>query len=153
MVKMLRLSKLADYAIVIASHCARFPEQTHTAAEIALTVNIALPTVQKILKRLSRAGVFQSERGPHGGYRLARRPEQISIAQIIAALEGPIGLTECSLAENHCQQAQGCNIRSNWTLINQAIRIALETVSLADMVKPISREIPITLESLHTHPR
>lgn len=150
---MLRLSKLADYAIVIASHSARVPEQTHTAAEIALTVNIALPTVQKILKRLGRAGIFQSERGPHGGYRLARRPEQISVAQIIAALEGPIGLTECSLAENHCQQAQGCDIRSNWALINRAIRIALETVSLADMVKPLPREIPISLEGLHAHIR
>jgi FeS assembly SUF system regulator len=150
---MLRLSKLADYAIVIACHSAREPQQTHTAVEISRSVNIALPTVQKILKRLNQAGLFQSERGPHGGYRLAKRPEQISVADIIAAMDGPIGLTECSLAENHCQQAQGCDIRSNLALINRAIRIALETVTLADMVKPIPQEIPISLEGLHANLR
>lgn len=150
---MLRLSKLADYAIVIACHSARELQQTYTAAEIARAVNIALPTVQKVLKRLSQVGIFQSERGPHGGYRLAKQPENISVAQIIAALDGPIGLTECSLAENHCHKAQGCDIRSNLSLINRAIRIALETVTLADMVKPIPQEIPISLEGLHANLR
>lgn len=150
---MLRLSKLADYAIVIACHSARQPQHTHTAAEIAASVKIALPTVQKLLKRLSQAGIFYSERGPHGGYRLARQPEQISIAQIIAALEGPIGLTECSLADNHCQQAPGCHLRSNWTLISRAIKVALDTVTLADMVKPMPQEVPISLAGLNTHLR
>ncbi|GAB6068092.1 SUF system Fe-S cluster assembly regulator [Methylothermus subterraneus] len=150
---MLRLSKLADYAIVIASHSARDPKRTHTAAEIALTVNLALPTVQKILKRLNRAGLFQSERGPHGGYKLARRPEQISIADLIAAVEGPIGLTECSLAENLCLKAQGCTVRGNWNLINRAIQAALETVTLADMVHPMPQEIPISLDSLRPSAR
>ncbi|XSG85839.1 MAG: SUF system Fe-S cluster assembly regulator [Methylohalobius sp. ZOD2] len=150
---MLRLSKLADYAIVIASHSAREPERTYTAPEIAETVNIALPTVQKVLKQLGRAEIFRSERGAHGGYRLARRPEHIHIAQIIAALEGPIGLTECSLAENHCQQSDDCDIRGNWTLINRAIRTALETVTLADMVKPAPREMPISLSGLRANVR
>ncbi len=149
---MLRLSKLADYALVIAAHSAKTPQRTHTAAEIALTVRIALPTVQKILKRLSQAGIFQSERGPHGGYRLARCPEEISVADLIAAMEGPIGLTECTLAESRCQQAQACGIRLNLTLIDRAIRVALETVTLADMVKPTA-EIPISLKALHAHPR
>ncbi|MCX8048616.1 MAG: SUF system Fe-S cluster assembly regulator [Methylohalobius sp.] len=150
---MLLLSKLADYAIIIASYSAREPQQTYTAAEIALAVNIALPTVQKILKRLNQAGLLQSERGPHGGYRLAKRPDEISVAQIIAALDGPIGLTECSLAEDHCQKAKGCNIRSNLSLINQALKIALEAVTLADMIKPTPREVSISLDSLRAHVR
>lgn len=150
---MLRLSKLTDYAIVIACYNARAPETMHSAAEIAQAIGIALPTVQKILKRLTQAGIFRSERGAHGGYRLARSPERVNIAQIIAAMEGPIGLTECSLAGSHCQQAEGCDIRSNWALINRAIQTALEAVTLADMVRPTPREIPISLGSLRSAAR
>ncbi len=150
---MLRLSKLTDYAIVIACHCARSPQKLHNAAEISAAVGIALPTVQKLLKRLTQAGIFRSERGVRGGYRLATPPKQINVAQIISALEGPIGLTECSLAESQCQQAEGCDIRGNWTLINHAIQTALEAVTLADMVKPAPREIPISLSGLHVSAR
>ena len=146
---MLRLSKLTDYAIVIACHCAREPQRLHNAAEIAGRVGIALPTVQKLLKRLTQAGLLRSERGAHGGYRLARDPAAINIAQIISALEGPIGLTECSLAENQCRQAAGCDIRGNWALINRAIRTALEAVSLADMVRPTPRETSISFDGTH----
>ncbi len=146
---MLRLSKLTDYAIVIACHCARNPQALHNAAEISSSVGIALPTVQKVLKRLTQAGILRSERGAHGGYLLAAAPHQVSVARVIAALEGPIGLTECSLAESQCRQADGCDIRGNWTLINRAIQAALEAVSLADMVKPAPREIPISLGALH----
>ncbi len=146
---MLRLSKLTDYAIVIACYCARKPQALHNAAEISTAVGISLPTVQKILKRLTQAGIFRSERGAHGGYCLADQPQQVNVAQIIAALEGPIGLTECSLAENQCQQEEGCDIRGNWALINRAIQTALEAVTLADMVKPAPREIPISLGGLH----
>jgi len=150
---MLRLSKLTDYAIVIACHCARTPEALHNAAEISGSVGIALPTVQKILKRLTQAGILRSERGAHGGYRLAAVPTHINVAQIISALEGPIGLTECTQADNQCQQAQGCDIRGNWALINRAIRTALEAVTLADMVKPAPREVPISLSGLHASMR
>ncbi len=146
---MLRLSKLTDYAIVIACHCARTPEALHNAAEISASVGISLPTVQKILKRLTQANILSSERGAHGGYRLSETPERVSVAQIISALEGPIGLTECTLAESQCEQAQGCDIRSNWALINRAIQTALDAVTLADMVNPVIREVPISLSDLY----
>lgn len=146
---MLRLSKLTDYAIVIACHSARDPSRLHSASEIADAVGIALPTVQKILKRLAKTGILHSERGAHGGYRLALAPHRIDIARIIAAMEGPIGLTECTLAASRCQQAKGCGIRGNWNLINRAIRTALEAVTLADMVRPASPELPISLGALH----
>ena len=150
---MLRLSKLTDYAIVIACFGAREPEAMHSAAEIAQAIGLALPTVQKILKRLTQAGIFHSERGAHGGYRLARPPKTINIAQIIAAMEGPIGLTECTLAENHCRQAEDCDIRGNWALINRAIQTALEAVSLADMVRPAPQEVSISLSGLRSAAR
>ena len=133
---MLRLSKLTDYAIVILSFMAKEELQGHTAVEIASVTGIAVPTVSKILKLLVNAKILSSTRGAKGGYALARLSENITIAHVISALEGPIALTECSMSQHGCEQASGCSIRGNWNLINQTIHNALASVTLADMVKP-----------------
>jgi FeS assembly SUF system regulator len=153
---MLRLSKLTDYATVILSFIARDTAQVHAAMEIAAATGIALPTVSKILKRLVNAKVLCSTRGAKGGYALARMPEHISIAAVISALEGPIAITECSISQQGCEQAVGCEIRGNWNLINQTIHNALESVTLADMIRPIpaqdarwQQEILIPVASLY----
>jgi FeS assembly SUF system regulator len=139
---MLRLSKLTDYATVILSFMARDNTQVHAAMEIASVTGIALPTVSKILKLLVNAKVLMSTRGAKGGYALARTPEKITIAAVISALEGPIALTECSISQQGCEQASGCEIRGNWNLINQTIHNALESVTLADMVSPVRSQDP-----------
>jgi len=148
---MLRLSKLTDYATVILSFMARDKVQAHTAMEIAAATGIALPTVSKILKLLVKAKVLMSTRGAKGGYALARMPEKISVATVISALEGPIALTECSISHQGCEQASGCDIRGNWSLINQTIHDALESVTLADMIRPAAmpEEILIPVASLY----
>ena len=133
---MLRLSKLTDYATVILSFMARDREQMRAAMEIAGMTGIALPTVSKILKLLVNAEVLISTRGAKGGYVLARMPEEISVAAVISALEGPIALTECSISHRGCEQASGCDIRGSWSLINQTIHNALESVTLADLIRP-----------------
>ena len=133
---MLRLSKLTDYATVILSFMARDREQMRAAMEIAVMTGIALPTVSKILKLLVNAEVLISTRGAKGGYVLARMPEEISVAAVISALEGPIALTECSISHRGCEQASGCDIRGSWSLINQTIHNALESVTLADLIRP-----------------
>jgi FeS assembly SUF system regulator len=132
---MLRLSKLTDYATVILSFMAKHDRDVHAAIEIASVTGIALPTVSKILKLLVNAKVLISTRGAKGGYTLARAPEKITVANVIGALEGPIALTECSISLQGCEQASGCDIRGNWSLINQAIHNALESVTIADMIK------------------
>lgn len=139
---MLRLSKLTDYATVILSFMARDNSHLHAAMEIASVTGIALPTVSKILKLLVNAKVLMSTRGAKGGYELARAPEKISIAAVISALEGPIALTECSISQQGCVQASGCEIRGNWNLINQTIHNALESVTLADMIRPARSQDP-----------
>ena len=139
---MLRLSKLTDYATVILSFMARDNSHVHAAMEIATATGIALPTVSKILKLLVNAKVLSSTRGAKGGYALARTPEEISIAAVISALEGPIALTECSISQQGCVQAAGCEIRGNWNLINQTIHNALESVTLADMIRPARAQNP-----------
>lgn len=133
---MLKLSKLADYATVLMTLVAREPQRLHSGLELAERSRLPAPTVAKLLKSLARGGLLQSLRGAHGGYRLARAPEHISVADIIAALEGPIGVTECATHPGGCTLESGCSTRANWRLINVAIRQALEAVSLAQMAAP-----------------
>lgn len=147
---MLRLSKLTDYATVILSYMAKTNVEVHSAVELSDATGIALPTVSKILKILVNAKVLVSSRGINGGYALARSPGQISVAEVISALEGPIALTECSISHEGCEQASGCEISGNWGVINQVIRNALEAVSLADMIKPAQpQEFLIPVASLY----
>jgi FeS assembly SUF system regulator len=141
---MLRLSKLTDYATVILSVMAKDASRVYAAMEIANVTGIALPTVSKILKALLNANVLVSTRGAKGGYALATTPENITVATIISALEGPIAVTECSISLQGCEQAAGCNISGHWNVINRAIYNALESVTLADLIKPQETLIPIT---------
>ena len=133
---MLRVSKLTDYATVVMTALADAPECVHSAQELAEKARLELPTVSKLLKQLAQASLVESFRGVNGGYRLSRSPERISIADIVVAMEGPIGMTECSAQTGLCGHEPHCGVRVNWRRINQAIAQALGGVSLADMVRP-----------------
>lgn len=148
---MLRLSKLTDYATVILSYMARDKSHIHAAIEIADATGIMQPTVSKILKLLVKAQLLTSSRGAKGGYGLAKEPENISVAAVISALEGPIAITECSISDDNCQQSSACEIRGNWHLINQTIHNALESITLADLIIPISQpeEFSIPVTAIH----
>lgn len=153
---MLRISKLTDYAIIVLGYMAKNPEQTYAATDLADSSGVAVTTVSKVLKALTRAEVLTSTRGAKGGYQLARTPEKTTVASIIFALEGPIALTECGLDQDACQQFSSCHIRGNWTVINRALRTALESVTLADMARPMVQlpdEIRIPLNSISVQPK
>lgn len=139
---MLRMSKLTDYSTVIMSYMARQPRDVHSVTEMAAAVGVAAPTTSKILKTLARRDLVQSLRGAKGGYRLSRPPEQISIAEVIDAMEGPFGVTECSAVAGLCAQEAGCPLQRNWQRLNQVIRQALDRVTLADMSRPSFRPAP-----------
>lgn len=134
---MLRMSKLTDYGVVIMSHLARTPQQALSAAQVAAQVGIAQPTVSKILKILAREGLLSSARGLKGGYCLALPAAEISLSDLIHALEGPLALTECGQQGGLCQMEQACSIRNNWRYINRMIHETLSGISLAQMNKPI----------------
>jgi FeS assembly SUF system regulator len=141
---MLRLSKLTDYGVVIMAHMAR-QERFFAAAELAAGIGLRLPTASKILKRLARGGLLQSARGAKGGYVLARQADQISIAQIIAAMEGPIGLTECIVRTGTCALEGTCALKDDWHTINRRICDVLEEISLADLTQPrLSKTVDAT---------
>src|SRR6185312_732908 len=133
---MLRVRKLTDYATEVMTVLAAAPARVHSAQELAERVRLELPTVSKLLKQLASAGLIESFRGVNGGYRLARAAERISIADIVIAMEGPIGMTECSAQSGLCDHESHCGVRVNWQRINEAIAGALAGVSLADMLKP-----------------
>ena len=135
---MFRLSKLTDYATVVMTHLARSPEGVFSAQELARGTGLGLPTTAKLLKKMASAGLVDSYRGTQGGYRLARGPAQISVFDVIAAMEGPVAMTECSLHKGLCAQEPVCSVRGNWRRINQAVVAALKEVNLLDMTQPLA---------------
>jgi FeS assembly SUF system regulator len=139
---MLRVTKLADYGIVMLTYFATHEGNTHNARDIARIVKLPLPVVSKVLKLLAREGLLSSQRGIKGGYILARPPAEITVADIIRALEGPIAVTECTdILSGGCGLETGCPVKTNWHLINTAIQDALKKISLAEMTQPLPRPL------------
>ena len=131
---MLRVSRLADYASVVMACLGRHAGEILPAVQVGAETHLGAPTVSKLLKRLTQAGLVESFRGVAGGYRLARPARDISLAEIVEALDGPIGLTECSLGHMGCERQSFCAVSRDWQGIGAAIDGALRAVSLADML-------------------
>lgn len=138
---MLKLSKMADYGTVVLTAMIADPERSRSANEIAATIKVPLPTVSKILKMLGHGGLVSSLRGVKGGYRLARPANQISLVDIIHAMDGPIGVTECSVTPGLCTQEAGCAVRANWLRINQAVLGVLQAITLDQMLAPVPQAV------------
>ena len=131
---MLRVSKLTDYATVLLCQLALQPAVLRPATELAEATRLEPPTVSKVLKLLGSAGLVQSQRGVAGGYRLARPASEISVAQIVEAIDGPIGMTECSAQAGQCSHEPHCAARASWLRISLAIERVLADMTLADML-------------------
>ena len=130
---MLRISKLTDYATVLLGRLATDPARQYNAAQLAELTRLAVPTVSKVLKQLHRRGLVTSVRGAHGGYRLAQPPEQITAAQILDALEGPVALIECARSTHHCGIESTCGVGHAWQRVNLAIRRSLQEITLLEL--------------------
>ena len=135
---MIRLGKMTDYGLVLMTHVARKrPGTLHTARGLALDSGFPVPTVSKLLKLLQQSGFLTSQRGTKGGYSLAREAQDISVADMIGALEGPIALTDCSTDLGLCDFERGCPVKHNQRIINQVVRGALDKLTLADLAHPM----------------
>jgi len=131
---MLRVNRLTDYAVMLLVDLLQ-SEPVHPAAELAAGSGIPLPTVSKILKQLVRAEILRSVRGANGGYGFARSPAEISMAEIIEALEGPIAVTGCVEDGGEvCDRQGACPMSSHWNAVNVAIRRSLDEVRLIDLL-------------------
>lgn len=132
---MLRLSNFADYGVVVMTAAARAAGEgiLISATRVSEESGIPYATAAKLLGHLGRAGLLVSQRGAGGGFGLARDAGAISLADIIEAIDGPIGLTHCSQPDSICDLSPGCTVRPHWEPVNRAVRDALANVTLADM--------------------
>ena len=133
----MRLSSMADYAVVTmtaaAGHCGGVRV---SAGQLAEETGLPAPTVQKLVSRLTAAGLLRSSRGVGGGLKLARPAAAITLADIVEAVEGPIALTSCSEHGRHdCTLEQACSVRPHWGVVNQALRGALANINLTSLAQ------------------
>jgi FeS assembly SUF system regulator len=136
---MFRLSKLTDYAVVVLVRLARSGTlAVQTSPGISGSTGIPEPTVAKVLKAMAGKGLVASLRGAHGGYRLVRQLDQITVAEVIEAIDGPIALTAC-VDGGDCESQCLCPMRGRWDPVNTAIRAALTAITLADMESAAAR--------------
>lgn len=146
---MLRLSKLTDYGIVLLASLARDgSRESRNARQLAAGTELPVPVVSKVLKQLARGGVLESQRGARGGYSLALPAQRISVAAVIGALEGPVAITECASGPSVCSHEGTCAVRDPVHVLNNVVREALATVSLADLIDPAFSALGDTSESL-----
>jgi FeS assembly SUF system regulator len=117
---------------------AKIPDVVHSASMLGESLHLSLPTVSKILKLLAEASLVQSVRGAKGGYRLKQTPENITLLQIMSAIEGPISLTECCHEYTRCAVSKHCVMKANWFKLNHHIIQLFERIRLCDMIQPLS---------------
>lgn len=138
----MRLSSLADYAVVLMSAAARHCGGMRcNARALAEETGLPLPTTQKLVSKLAAAGLIESVRGAGGGFRLARPPAAITLADIVEAVEGPITVTLCTSEQAHdCAIEKSCQVRPHWQIVNRTIREALSNVTLASLARALPAE-------------
>lgn len=133
----MRLSHLADYAVVLMTAAARRPAGARlSATELSCETGVPLPTAQKLMGQLAASGLLSSARGAGGGFALARSAEAISLADIVEAVEGPIALTMCSDSNNHeCILDAHCRVKPHIGIVGSAVRGALGAVRLTELAR------------------
>jgi FeS assembly SUF system regulator len=135
---MIRMTRLTDYGIMLLTLFAR--DEKHpmkSARDLSVEAKLPLPTVSKILKLLAKHGLLEAHRGVRGGFNLTRKPDQITMATVINALEGPIGVTDCCAPASDCGIENSCVVKTNWMKINKVVFSALDRITLAEMTHPL----------------
>ena len=132
----MRLSNLADYAVITMTQASRHcGDGRVSAAELAAETGLPAPTVQKVVSKLSAAGLLRSVRGANGGLQLGRPAAAITVADIVEAVEGPIALAAC-IEDGQCDYEAGCSMKPHWPIINNALRGALAAITLDQLRNP-----------------
>jgi len=134
---LIRINKLTDYAMHLLARLLADPAALQSAQQLAAASALELPTVSKVLKLLNQAELLESVRGAHGGYRLARPAPDISVLDVINAIEGPLAMVECSIAPGRCDHEANCGYKGNWHVIENEIRGLLARLSISDMQQPL----------------
>ena len=149
---MLRLSKKADYALIAMKHLALLTDRgSSSAREIAGLYDVPIELMAKVLQRLVQKGLLESHQGTRGGYKLARVPSQISVADVIQAIEGPVTVTACTTEDGQCEQFSKCNVRDPLFRVRERILAALGECTIAELASDPPTPAPTRLAVFHTH--
>ena len=135
---MIKIGKLADYALLITDYLALSADTLCTTEELSKATHLPVATVRKLLKKLVDARLVKSYRGSNGGYQLSSPAKEISIANVIVAVEGPIAITECAISGGTCGLSNECHLKDNWGILNKFFVDTLTNISIADMSRAIS---------------
>lgn len=147
---MIKISRLADYAVVVVSTMSKHNGVLLSASNVAEQTHLPEPTVSKVLKILAKHDIVDSIRGANGGYKLSKPSTRITVADIITAIEGPVSLTACvEGAKETCDFSAHCPVNGRWDDVNMAIRVALESITLADMIAGRSLLKPLKDTKIH----
>jgi FeS assembly SUF system regulator len=140
---MIKMSKNADYGMVLLMQFLKGGETGEylSARYLSEETGLSLPMVSKVLKVLTREGLLLSHRGVSGGYSLSRRASEITVGQVLSAMEGPIAMTSCLEDDGDCQQVAVCPARTNWERINIAVKSVLDSITLEDMLDPLPDQL------------
>ena len=135
---MIKVSRMADYAILLVCKMSNDENKVYSSQELSIITSLKITTISKILTKLTKANVTDSIRGVSGGYKLTMQAEDISVGNIIDIIDGKVALTICvEEGENHnCNLVSLCPSQSNWQIINNTVREALNSVSIAEMANP-----------------
>jgi FeS assembly SUF system regulator len=132
----MRLTHLADYAVVLMTAAARYPAGARlSATELSSGTGVPLPTAQKLMGQLAVSGLLTSARGASGGFALSRPAGEISLADIVEAVEGPIAMTVCSAGGTDCALDAHCRVKPHMGIVGNAVRGALGAVSLTELAQ------------------
>jgi Rrf2 family protein len=149
---MLRLSKKADYALMAMKHLALHGDRgSSSAREIAEQYDIPIELMAKVLQRLVQRGLLASHQGTRGGYQLSRLPRQISVADVIQAIDGPLTVTACSTDDNNCEQYAKCNVRDPLWRVRERILQALGECTIAELASEQPAQVAARTAVLHTN--
>jgi Rrf2 family protein len=149
---MLRLSKKADYALIAMKHLALHGDRgSSSAREIAEQYDIPIELMAKVLQRLVQRGLLASHQGTRGGYQLSRPPRQISVADVIQAIDGPVTVTACSTDDSNCEQYAKCNVRDPLWRVRERILQALGECTIAELASEQPTQVSARAAVLHTN--
>ncbi|MFT6835453.1 MAG: FeS assembly SUF system regulator [Francisellaceae bacterium] len=145
---MLRVSRLADYAVNLVAHFSRHPEVTYSATEASVITNLQLPTVRKVMKLLAKTNILTASRGLNGGYILTVDIDSISLADVIEAVDGPIAILDCIDSTDYSCSLPACSLKPHWETVNKAIRETLAGIMINDFMTQKHNEIYISIEDV-----
>lgn len=149
---MIRISRLADYGVLIMCELARDSHTLYSARQLSERTGISEPAIMKVLKLLSKSGLIESVRGPKGGYRLGHDPQDVNVLRVVRAIDGPVAVTRCAHSDGEpCQFEASCHASHGWGVVNQALQQTLERFTIRDFLAANPSQPPATSHSSHAH--